>query len=172
MTGKTPSTTDDASSSNVETLGAVIAAGAFAVVVGGLVLMGIGLVVRDLSTVVGTPLPYVHDDPDRIEWGGLAELVAYGLAGALVLYALYLLGQRVLPAAARAHIGRVIGVAGLLVLAVSGAVVAIDDRDPAAALFALGCGYSATRVARGLPLDDDEDEPQADGSTDAKGSAP
>ena len=76
-----------------------------------------------------------------------------------------------LPAAARAHIGRVIGVAGLLVLAVSGAVVAIDDRDPAAALFALGCGYSATRVARGLPLDDDEDEPQADGSTDARGSA-
>ena len=63
------------------------------------VLMLFGLVVRGVSTVVGAPLPYVHDDPNRIEWGGVAELVGYGLAAALTLYVLYAFAQRALPAA-------------------------------------------------------------------------
>lgn len=74
---------------------------AAAVVLVLLVLMGLGLGVRDLSNLLGTPLPYVHDDPNRVEWGGLAELVGYGLAGAVALYLLYMLGQRLLPPALR-----------------------------------------------------------------------
>ena len=128
-----------------------------------LTLMVVGLAVRGLSVAVGAPLPYVHDDPDRIEWGGLAELVGYGLAGALTLYVLYAFAQRALPAAARGYIGRVIGAAMLLVLAVSGAWVAINDWDLEAAGFTLVCGYGAYRVARGLPLDD-EDERESGGS--------
>src|SRR4051794_4178756 len=76
--------------------GALLAFGAFALVVASLLLMVLGLGVHGLSTVVGMPLPYVDDDPNRIEWRGLAELVGYGLAGALALYASYLLGKRVL----------------------------------------------------------------------------
>jgi hypothetical protein len=87
-------------------IGALLAVCAFALVVALLLLMALGLGVRDLSTVVGMPLPYVADDPDRIEWGGVAELVGYGLAGALALYAL---GRRVLPATAGRHLGRWIG---------------------------------------------------------------
>ena len=73
----------------------------FIVVMGSLVLMMLGLVVRWLSTVMGEPLPYVHDDPDRVEWGGLAELVAYGVAGALTIYWAYAIGSRVLPEASQ-----------------------------------------------------------------------
>jgi hypothetical protein len=147
----------------VELSGAVVAV-VGAVAVGSLLLMAVGLVVRGLSVAVGAPLPYVHDDPNRIEWGGLAELVGYGLAGALTLYALYAFAQRALPAAPRGYIGRVIGAATLLLLAASGAWVAIDDWDLQASGFALVCGYGAYRVARGLPLDD-EDERASGGST-------
>jgi hypothetical protein len=153
---RTPSATEDAPSSGVYELVAVLVAGAFAVAVTSLLLMVLGLLVRDLSVVVGTPLPYVHDDPDRVEWGGLAELVGYGLAGALPLSALYALGQRVLPATARRHIARLIGVAVLIALAAGAAWVAIDGEDLRAACVALGCGSFAYRVARGLPLDDRE----------------
>lgn len=155
---RTPSTTEHASLSSVYALGVVLVAGVFAVAIGALLLMGLGLGVRGLSTFVGTPLPYVHDDPNRVEWGGLAELVGYGLIGALALYGLYMLGQRVLPATARRGIGRLIGVAVLLALGVGAALVAIDNWDLRAAVVALGCGYGAYRVARGLPLDDGEDD--------------
>jgi hypothetical protein len=128
------------------------------------VLIMLGLAVRDLSTAVGAPLPYVHDDPNRIEWGGLAELVGYGLAAALTLYAFYAFAQRALPATARGHLDRVIGAAILLVLAVSGAWVTIASWDARAAGFALACGYGAYHVARGLPLDD-EDEREGGEST-------
>ena len=134
----------------------------FAATVSGLafvlvVLMLFGLVVRGVSTVVGAPLPYVHDDPNRIEWGGVAELVGYGLAAALTLYVLYAFAQRALPATGRGYLDRVIGAAAVLLLAVSGAWVAIDNWDPAAAIFALVCGYGAVRVMRGLPPDDEHD---------------
>jgi hypothetical protein len=127
-------------------------------------LMALGLVVRALSVAVGAPLPYVPDDPDRIEWGGLAELVGYGLAGAVTLYVFYVFAQRALPATALGHVGRVIGAAMLLVLAVSGAWVAIDEWDLRAVGLALACGYGASRVARGLPLDDG-DAPESGGFT-------
>ena len=146
--------------------GAVELGGAVSAVAVGLVLvMVLGLVVRGLSVAVGAPLPYVHDDPNRIEWGGVAELVGYGLAGALTLYVLYAFAQRALPAAARGYIGRVIGAAMLLVLAATGAWVAIDDWDPRAPGFALVCGYCAYRVARGLPLDDDDELESGDPRT-------
>ena len=93
----------------------------FAATVSGLafvlvVLMLFGLVVRGVSTVVGAPLPYVHDDPNRIEWGGAAELVGYGLAAALTLYVLYAFAQRALPATGRGYLDRVIGAAAVLLL--------------------------------------------------------
>src|SRR6478672_3046982 len=97
---RTPSASEHASSSGVYEFGAVLVFGVVAVALTVLLLMGLGLGVRGLSIVVGTPLPYVHDDPNRVEWGGLAELIGYGLVGALALYALYLLGQLVLPATA------------------------------------------------------------------------
>jgi hypothetical protein len=37
-------------------------------------LMLPGLGVLGLSRLLGTPLPYVHDDPHRVEWGALGEL--------------------------------------------------------------------------------------------------
>jgi hypothetical protein len=77
---------------------------------------------------------------------------------------LYAYAQRALPARGRGYLDRVIGSAVLLFLAVSGAWVAIDDWDPRAPGFALVCGYGAYRVARGLPLDD-EDERESSGST-------
>jgi hypothetical protein len=144
--------------SDVSVLGSAV----LGVAVAALLLMVLGLGVRDLSTAVGTPLPYVHDDPDRIEWAGLAELVVYGLAGALALYGLYAFAQRMLPATARGPIGRVIGTAALVSVAVAATWVAIDDWDAAAALLAGGCACGAYRVARGLPLDEEEkDERQA-----------
>ena len=155
---RTQSTTENAPSSDVYAL----VAGAFAVGVTALLLLVLGVLVRDLSNVVGTPLPYVLDDPNRVEWGGLAELAGYGLAGALTLYALYALGQRVLPETARRHVARWIGVAVLIAVAVGAAWTAIDGRDPRAACVALGCGTSAYRVARGLPLDDGEGEGMKD----------
>jgi ABC-type Fe3+ transport system permease subunit len=121
------------------------------------VLMLFGLVVRGVSTVVGAPLPYVHDDPNRIEWGGVAELVGYGLAAAITLYVLYAFAERALPATGRGYLERIIGAAALLLLAVSGAWVAIDNWDPAVGIFALVCGTGAVRVMRGLPLDDEHD---------------
>lgn len=156
--GRTPSTDEGGSSSGVEAFGAVLVAGVVVVVLGGLCLIMLGLGVHGLSTVVGMPLPYVHDDPDRVEWDGIAELAGYGLAGALVLYGLYRLAQRVLPASARRHIGRVIGVAVLLLLAAAGAVAAFSNWDLRAAAFAAGCGYVAYLVARGLPLDNGEED--------------
>jgi hypothetical protein len=137
--------------------GSAAAGVAVVVLIALLLLMMIGLGVHWLSTVVGTPLPSVDDDPDRVEWAGLAELVGYGLAGALALSALCALGQRVLPAEARDHIERLIGVTVLLAVAVAASSVMIDDRDLRAALVAGACVYGAYRIARGLPLDDDED---------------
>jgi hypothetical protein len=122
-----------------------------------LVLMVLGLAVRGVAQLLGTPLPMMHDDPNRIDWVGLAELAGYGVAGAIVLYGGYELGSRVLPEAAQRHVARLLGVAALLVLAASGAYVAIDRWDLRATLFALACGYGAYRVARGLPLDDEDD---------------
>jgi hypothetical protein len=151
-------TTDDTSPSAGL---ALLVVGVLALVFGLLLLMLVGLLVRDLSDVVGTPLPYVHDDPDRVEWGGLAELVAYGLAGAAVLGGLYVLAQRMLPEPGRGHLDRVIGVTGLLALAAGAAYVAIANWDLRAVAFALGAGYFAYRVARGLPLDDDEEDSSA-----------
>ena len=142
-------------------LGALLVACFFTVVMGSLVLMMLGLVVRWLSTVMGEPLPYVHDDPDRVEWGGLAELVAYGLAGALTLYWAYAIGRRVLPEAAQRHIARVTGVVALFALAVGAGWVAIDELNLHAAGIALGCGYGASRVARGLPFDDEDERPRS-----------
>jgi hypothetical protein len=128
-----------------------------------LLLMMLGLAVRGLSELVGTPLPYVHDDPNRVEWDGLAELVGYGIAGALALYVLYMLGERLLPVVARRHIARMIGVGVLFGLAMAGVVAAIDDWDVRAAAFALACGYGAFRVAFGLPLNGGDGEDHADG---------
>src|SRR3954447_10412333 len=65
--------------------GAAVAATGFLLALALVVLMLLGLVVRDVSTAVGAPLPYVHDDPNRIEWSGVSELVGYGLAVALTL---------------------------------------------------------------------------------------
>jgi hypothetical protein len=152
--GDEPRQTED-EPSGVYALGALAVAGGVGVAVGALLLMFIGIVVRDLSVLVGTPLPYVRDDPNRVEWGGVAELVAYGVAGAVVLYALYLVGRRVLPATARGHIGRVIGAAVLLALAMGAGLVTVEQWDLRAAGFALACVYGAYRVARGLPDDDD-----------------
>ena len=150
---RTPSTTEDAPSSGPYGLVAVLVAGGVVL----LLVMALGSLVRELSVVVGTPLPFVHDDPNRVEWGGLAELAGYGLACALTLYAFYALGQRVLPPTVRRHVARLIGVAVLIALAVGAAWVAID-RDLRAALVVPGCCISAYRVARGLPLDDGEGE--------------
>ncbi len=134
----------------------------FFLVVPVLLLMGLGLAVRGLSDVAGAPLPYVHDDPNRVEWDGLGELVGYGIVGALVLYGVYLLAKR-LPAFARRHLGRVIGVAVLLALAASGLVVGIGDRSLREIGFGVACGYFAFRVVRGLPLDENNQEHQPNG---------
>src|SRR5215204_2534946 len=84
--------------------GAAVAATGFLLAVALVVLMLLGFVVREISTAVGAPLPYVHDDPNRIEWGGVSELVGYGLAAALTLYVLYAFAQRALPATGRGYL--------------------------------------------------------------------
>jgi len=137
--------------------GVGVAATIFALALALVLLMLLGLGVRDVSTAVGAPLPYVHDDSNRVEWGGVAELAGYGLAAALTLYVLYAFAQRALPATGRGYLDRVIGAAALLLVAVSGAWVAIANWDPVAAFFGLTCGYGAIRVMRGLPLDDEHD---------------
>jgi hypothetical protein len=126
-------------------------------VLGSLVVMALGLAVRSLSELVGTPLPMVYDDPNRVEWGGLALLVAYGCAAAAALFACYLIGRRCLGSTARAYAGRVIGTVVLLGVAAGGAWAAVADRDLRIASFAVGCGVGAARVARGLPLVEEED---------------
>ena len=119
-------------------------------------LIVLGLGVHGLSKWVGTPLPTVHDDPTRVEWGGLALDLLYGCMGAAALFACYLLGRRLLGATARAHIGRVLGTLVLLGLAAGAGVVAVDDYNLKAGCFALVLGFFATRVARGMSIDDED----------------
>jgi hypothetical protein len=130
---------------------------ALLLMLGCLVLMALGLAVHSLSALVGTPLPMVHDDPNRIEWGGLALLVGYGCAGAAALFACYLVGRRCLGSTARHYVGRVIGTVVLLGIAAGGGWDAVTDRDLRMACLAVACGVGASRVARGVPLLDDED---------------
>jgi hypothetical protein len=62
----------------------------------------------------------------------------------------------VLPETAQRHVGRLLGVGALLGLTAAGAYLAIDQWDLRAVFFALASLYLAYRVARGLPLDDDD----------------
>jgi len=141
---------------------------AFMLVLASLVLMLIGLGVRDLSELLGMPLPSVDDNPNRIEWGGIGLLLLYGCAGAAALFACYEVARRVLPASARVHVGRAVGAVILLAVAAGGAFVAIQDWNLAAAVVAVSAGYAAIRVARGLPLPlEDEDESVLPTSFDA-----
>ncbi len=119
---------------------------------GALIVLGLG--VHGMSKLVGTPLPTVHDDPTRVEWGGLALDLLYGCMGAAALFGCYLLGRCLLGATARAHIARVLGTLALLGLAAVGGVVAADDHSVKAGCFALVMGGWATRVARGLSIND------------------
>ena len=144
----------------VETLreiGAFVYGLVWFVAVACLVLMGLGLGVDGLSKLLGTPLPMVDDDPNRIELGGLALLSLYGCIGVAALSGCYLVGRRLLGAGARAHVARALGTLALLGLAVTAAVVAVDDQDLRAVCFALFVGVGATRVARGLSFDQEDD---------------
>lgn len=131
----------------------------------------LGLGVRGLSKLVGMPLPYLHDNPGHLDWAGRAELVGYGIPGAVAVYLLYRLEERILPTGARRRIGRVLGVAGMLGLAVAAASVAVDERNVFAGGAALSFAYGAFRLARGLPLDPD-DRAQRDSALPASFDTP
>jgi hypothetical protein len=139
---------------------------AFMLVLAAVVLMLIGVGVRDLSELLGMPLSSVDRNPNGIEWRGLGLLLLYGCAGAAALFASYEVGRRVLHASVRGHVGRAVGAVILLAVAAGAALVALEDWDLTAATVAVGAGYAATRVSRGLPFDDEE-EPALPASFDA-----
>jgi len=107
---------------------AVIYIVAFIAVAGSLLLMGFGLGLEDASKLAGVPLPDVHDDPTRIEWGGLALLVGYGVVAVAAIAGLLWLAQY-LPRLVRRGLGWLVVTAFLLWLTVFGVVFAVRDHE-------------------------------------------
>jgi len=132
---------------------------AFAGVVILLALISLGVVLVAASKLVGLPLPTAHDDPHRVEIGGLALLAGYGVLATAAITALWRLALHLPPLAQRA-LGRLIGTAILLLVTVGGVWIVVEDRNVRGAGIALASGYAAVRVALGLPL------PSGDGDGD------
>jgi hypothetical protein len=116
-----------------------------------LALISLGVVLVAASKLVGLRLPTAHDDPHRVEIGGLALLAGYGVVATAAIAALRRLALHLPPLAQRA-LGRLIGTAILLLVAVGGVWIVVEDHDARGAGIALASGYAAVRVALGLPL--------------------
>jgi hypothetical protein len=124
-----------------------LVAACLACALGGLIVLGLG--VHALSKFVGVPLPTVHDDPNRTEWGGLGLDALYGCIGAAALFACYGIGRRLLAATARDRVGKVLAALALVAVAIAVGGFAVDERDLRAAVIAVAAGVGAWRVARG-----------------------
>jgi hypothetical protein len=111
----------------------------------------------------------VHDDPDRVEVGGLVLLAGYGVLATVAIATLWRLALHLPPLAQRA-LGRLIGTAILLVFTVTGVLMLVEDDDITGAFIALASGHAAVHVALGSPLPvDDEDGDRGGGALDDGG---